>query len=227
MKSLLRLYSALAVLYRPFIDSRTYCGSDVEHRSRRIAGLCDLGGPNYSLESAYEIAGPWFPIPDATSGYTLAADQPQQYFRLSSQTINQSLLPVAANYSFAVLHDQTLSVSPPGVLQLDSDPSSLLTTAILASQPSYGTATIAPDGSLIYTPEAHFAGTDTFYYVLTDSVNVSTPGKLPLLLRTRSRWPSRRSMGWRRIPPSASPARVCCRMTTMPTVIPSALSHQW
>ena len=136
--------------------------------------------PNYSLESAYEVAGPWFPIPDASSGYTLAADQPQQYFRLSGQAIDQSLLPIAANYSFAVLHDQTLSVSPPGVLQLDSDPSSLLTTPILASQPSYGTASIAPDGSVVYTPDAHFAGTDTFYYVLTDGVNVSTPGQITI-----------------------------------------------
>ncbi|WP_038033329.1 Ig-like domain-containing protein [Thermopetrobacter sp. TC1] len=52
----------------------------------------------------------------------------------------------------------------------DSDPDGdPLHIALISDQPQHGTVTRNPDGTLTYTPEAGFTGTDTFTYVLEDA----------------------------------------------------------
>ncbi|GCL62425.1 Ig-like domain-containing protein [Pseudaquabacterium pictum] len=53
------------------------------------------------------------------------------------------------------------------VLANESDDDSL--TATLASGPAHGSVTLAADGSYSYTPSAHFNGTDSFTYTVTDA----------------------------------------------------------
>jgi uncharacterized repeat protein (TIGR01451 family) len=54
------------------------------------------------------------------------------------------------------------------VLVGDTDPDGDRLTVIGATRPRHGTVLIGPDGTVTYTPEAGFAGTDTFTYTVTD-----------------------------------------------------------
>ncbi len=82
--------------------------------------------------------------------------------------------PMGRGDSYVVLKGQTLSVdSKHGVLANDTDIDSNTLTAILESQPTYGTVTLNPDGSFTYTPEAFFSGSDSFTYQADDGQAVS------------------------------------------------------
>ncbi|WP_376792823.1 PKD domain-containing protein, partial [Thermoflexus sp.] len=90
----------------------------------------------------------------------------------TSVTVNVFALPnrppVAVDDTYAVNEDQTLSVSAPGVLGNDSDPDGNPLTATLVAGPSYGSLTLNPNGSFIYTPNPNFNGTDAFTYSASD-----------------------------------------------------------
>jgi LPXTG-motif cell wall-anchored protein len=65
-------------------------------------------------------------------------------------------------------------VSPaPGVLANDVDADGDPITAVLVSPPSHGTVALALDGSYVYTPEAGYAGPDSFTYAASDGVTQS------------------------------------------------------
>ncbi len=44
-----------------------------------------------------------------------------------------------------------------------------------------GTVCIHPDGTLIYTPEEDYSGTDTLTYTVTDGINVSAPATVTIM----------------------------------------------
>ena len=50
----------------------------------------------------------------------------------------------------------------------DSDPDSDPLTVTAITQPTNGTAVLATDGSVSYTPNPTFSGTDTFTYTISD-----------------------------------------------------------
>ena len=78
--------------------------------------------------------------------------------------------PHAQNDSYTIQAGFTLRVAAAtGVLANDTDAeSNTLTAALEYGQPSHGTVTLASDGSFVYTPNAGFTGTDTFYYAPSD-----------------------------------------------------------
>jgi VCBS repeat-containing protein len=51
-----------------------------------------------------------------------------------------------------------------GVLANDSDPDGATLTAVVESQPSYGSMQLNSDGSFTYTPNGSFTGSDSFTY---------------------------------------------------------------
>ena len=81
--------------------------------------------------------------------------------------------PVAANDSYTVAEDGTLSVPAPGVLGNDTDIDSAVSQAILASSTANGALTLNANGSFTYTPNANFYGTDSFTYRAGDGTNTS------------------------------------------------------
>jgi uncharacterized delta-60 repeat protein len=83
--------------------------------------------------------------------------------------------PVAVNDAYSMNEDGVLSISAPGLLANDSDPEGMPLTAHLSmyNQPMWGTLTLNPNGSFVYTPLANFNGTDTFGYLVDDGVNIS------------------------------------------------------
>ena len=76
-------------------------------------------------------------------------------------------LPVAGDVSADTPLNTPVTLVP---LANDSDPDGdALSVALINVQPSNGTVVINPDGTLTYTPNAAFTGTDTFTYILEDA----------------------------------------------------------
>src|SRR5207244_1709802 len=85
--------------------------------------------------------------------------------------------PVAVANSYAVNEDTTLTVAASGVLGNDSDVDGDSLTAVLVSGPAHGSLTLNANGSLSYTPDANFNGSDSFTYKANDGTldsNVAT-----------------------------------------------------
>jgi hypothetical protein len=71
--------------------------------------------------------------------------------------------------------DSTVTTTPSTPVSLDvltaaSDPAGLPLSVTQLTQPSDGTVTLNPDGTLTYTPGADFTGYDLFSYTVTDSL---------------------------------------------------------
>jgi uncharacterized repeat protein (TIGR01451 family) len=87
-------------------------------------------------------------------------------FLLTVNAVNDA--PVAANDSYSTNENTPLSVPAPGVLGNDTDIDNASLTAIVVTNPSNGTLTLNANGSFLYTPNAGFAGTDSFTYKARD-----------------------------------------------------------
>ena len=81
--------------------------------------------------------------------------------------------PSSINDEYTIAEDTTLEVVPPGVLGNDTDPDSDPLSAVLVAAPQHGTLTLNADGSVNYTPEANFNGTDGFSYLASDGTGQS------------------------------------------------------
>lgn len=83
--------------------------------------------------------------------------------------------PIAAADSYTMLEDGTLTLPAGGVLANDVDYDGDALSAELALAPQHGTLVLSPEGAFSYVPEADFAGTDHWSYVLSDGANRSQP----------------------------------------------------
>lgn len=85
--------------------------------------------------------------------------------------------PIAVGDNFTTAEDTPLNLAAPGVLANDTDPDGNALTALLVTGPSNGTLTLNSNGSIVYTPNPNFNGTDSFTYRANDGVtnsNVAT-----------------------------------------------------
>jgi len=93
--------------------------------------------------------------------------------------------PVAVDDNFITGPNVSLTVSAAGVLSNDTDVDGDPLTAIKVTDPAHGVLTLNADGSFTYTPNAGFAGLDSFTYrandgkadsnVATVTINVAKP----------------------------------------------------
>lgn len=68
----------------------------------------------------------------------------------------------------------------------DSDPDGdSLTTPSVVTIPNHGGASVNPDGTITYTPDPGYTGTDTFTYVICD---IATPKASVILLLCTSQF---------------------------------------
>jgi VCBS repeat-containing protein len=88
--------------------------------------------------------------------------------------------PVATDDAYTTAEDITLTVAPPGVLGNDSDRDGDALTAVRVSGPAHGTLTLNANGSLTYTPDADYNGTDSFTYQANDGSLDSTAATVTL-----------------------------------------------
>jgi large repetitive protein len=83
--------------------------------------------------------------------------------------------PVAVNDNYTTGEDQPLTVPTTGVLVNDNDGGDGGPLSVTSnSQPSNGTVAQNADGSFTYTPNANFAGTDSYTYTISDGQGTST-----------------------------------------------------
>ena len=82
----------------------------------------------------------------------------------------------ADSYTDRAGHALTVTAAS-GVLANDTDPNGLPLTATVAPGfgPKHGTLTLNKDGSFTYTPNAGFAGTDSFDYIASDALESGQP----------------------------------------------------
>lgn len=71
---------------------------------------------------------------------------------------------VAADDSYSTAMDTSLTVAAPGVL--NNDMGTNASVSFVGTSPAHGSVTQAADGSLIYTPETGFVGSDSYTYVI-------------------------------------------------------------
>jgi VCBS repeat-containing protein len=76
--------------------------------------------------------------------------------------------PVAADDSYSVHDNHTLTVAAAGVVSNDTDADGDPLTAVLVTGPGHGSLTLNANGSFSYTPTTGFVGTDTFTYQAND-----------------------------------------------------------
>jgi hypothetical protein len=80
--------------------------------------------------------------------------------------------PLAVDDSYSVNEDNSLNVNPPsGVLSNDFDAEGDSLTAVLVTGSSSGTLSLNPNGRFTYTPDADFAGIDSFTYMARASAH--------------------------------------------------------
>ena len=102
-----------------------------------------------------------------TSTPTITIDHSQTLLvQLASSGSNNP--PVAANDSYSVNEDTTLSVTAPGVLANDTDVDGNPLSAVLVAAASHGTLTLNANGSFTYVPAANYNGPDSFTYRAND-----------------------------------------------------------
>ncbi len=78
--------------------------------------------------------------------------------------------PVATGESYSTNQATALVVAAPGLLANDTDTESNPLTAVVDTQPTHGTLTLATNGGFTYTPTANYSGPDSFTYHANDGV---------------------------------------------------------
>ena len=100
-----------------------------------------------------------------------------------SQAVDMTVLGVIPAYpdEYTVDEDSSLSVAvADGVLVNDGDQESGELSAVVVTQPEYGSLTFDPDGSFEYTPDPDFFGSDSFTYVASDETDDSNVAKVTI-----------------------------------------------
>ncbi|HEX5471083.1 MAG TPA: cadherin-like domain-containing protein [Lacipirellulaceae bacterium] len=117
-----------------------------------------------------------------SDSFTYEAYDGTAYSNPATVTIDVTdMAPTPGDDSYGLTHDQTLTVSSGGgVLWNDRDPDGDAITASLATGPSHGTLSFDSDGSFVYTPDAHWVGSDSFTYEDYDGIAYSNPATVTL-----------------------------------------------
>ncbi|MCA9514704.1 MAG: tandem-95 repeat protein, partial [Myxococcales bacterium] len=99
--------------------------------------------------------------------YTIDDGTGRQASATITITVGPNRNPIAVDDEATVDEDGEVVIP---VRANDSDPDGDTLTVVSASDPPHGTAVVTGDGDVRYTPDADFAGTETFTYVVCDSL---------------------------------------------------------
>ena len=107
--------------------------------------------------------------PDVAEQYLLRLDVTDGDLTDTDQMmVKANVAPNAADDSYALEENTTLTEPAPGILANDTDGNSDPLTAALVTDVVNGTLALNADGSFTYSPDADFEGTDTFTYLAND-----------------------------------------------------------
>jgi VCBS repeat-containing protein len=162
--------------------------NDADHNGQSLtAALAANGGPAHGT-LVLNADGSFTYTPNAgyagTDSFTYIASDSLSTGTPTKVTLNVAAgTPVTQAASYAVQAGQILAENAAhGVLAGDADTNGLSLTASLATNggPAHGTLALNADGSFTYTPNAGFAGTDSFTYIASDRLSAGVPTKVTL-----------------------------------------------
>ena len=118
---------------------------------------------------------------ETDASYTLGVQASDGVFTATASVqvtigdVYENHAPSAAGDAYGLEEDGVLTViAASGVLDNDEDLDGDLLAASLVSLPVHGTVILEDDGSLIYTPNPNFRGTDHFTYQASDGIDSSS-----------------------------------------------------
>jgi Domain of unknown function (DUF4347)/Bacterial Ig domain/Bacterial cadherin-like domain len=88
--------------------------------------------------------------------------------------------PFVAGDAYTTVEDTPLAIAAPGALANDGDEDLNPVTASLVAGPANGSVVFNADGSFVYTPNANFAGVDSFTYHVSDGALVSVDATITI-----------------------------------------------
>lgn len=156
-------------------DQNGVLGNDVDADSAVLSAVVVTQPSNGALALAADGSFTFTPDADfeGTSSFTYRASDGV----LDSQVVTVAITvsgvndaPVAAQDFLVTAEDAPLVIpAASGVLANDADVEGVL-FALLSTGPAHGSLSLAGDGSLVYTPDADYAGSDGFAYRATDGI---------------------------------------------------------
>ncbi len=122
------------------------------------------------------------------SEYTLTAQAVDPGALVGTATVTISVTsagnsgaPTAVDDAYDVAENTPLTINAAqGLLVNDTDPENDPLTAAVENGPQYGTLDLSDDGSFVYTPNAGYAGSDSFTYTAYDGQNTSNTATVTL-----------------------------------------------
>jgi VCBS repeat-containing protein len=108
---------------------------------------------------------------------------------VSLAVANVNRPPVAANDSYGLNKNSSLTIVGPGVLANDTDPDGDSLTANLVSGPAHGSLSLNPNGGFTYTPGSNYFGADNFTYQANDGLTSSVTATVSLTISNVNRAP--------------------------------------
>ncbi|MCP4629396.1 MAG: tandem-95 repeat protein [bacterium] len=91
--------------------------------------------------------------------------------------------PVAANDSYFIPADTSLTITAPGILTNDTDIDSDDLSVTLETDVAHGSLSLNSDGSFAYDPDTGFNGFDSFDYKAYDGVDYSNTATVVIMVR--------------------------------------------
>ena len=170
-----------APLAVPPVDGVLANDTDADGDALTATLVDDVGNGTLTLASD----GSFTYAPDAgfagTDGFTYVAEDGVAESPIATVAITVTNdAPSASADAYSVVHDTTLNVAPPGILDDDTDPNGDPLTAILVDDVDDGTLALSGDGSFAYTPDPGFVGSDGFSYAVTDGAATSAPAAVTI-----------------------------------------------
>ncbi len=105
---------------------------------------------------------------------TLNGSVPSYQLRFAAQATTENQPPLFVDpLEFEVIQGEALTLSPHGLLWHALDPDGDPLVVVRTSSPEHGVATVAPDGTMSFLPDAGFVGTDSFRALLHDGQTAS------------------------------------------------------
>jgi len=120
----------------------------------------------------------WAVLPLGSDGWRFGSDEnvPSPSLTVTYEVYEGNHAPLAAADSYVTSKNAVLTVTAgTGVLVNDSDLDGDALGARLINGPAHGSIQFNTDGSFAYTPDANYAGPDSFTYVANDGLGDSAP----------------------------------------------------
>jgi hypothetical protein len=120
---------------------------------------------------------------DSSYGITIRATSADGSTADALFTIMLNQIPVALSETFVTSQSEAITIAPAQLLANDIDLDGGILTVVIVSGTAHGTLTVRVDGTIIYSPDGDFSGTDSFQYSVFDGAEMSIPATVTIVVQ--------------------------------------------